>query len=233
MAKKKATWEAIFSSFKQKQGSNVKWDMEQLKTFYKNYRSAIKKTIATHKAHTKETGGGGPACLPADVSLAHSILGDDLKSLDNPHDSDSAYHTTEETVNPAVYSISGGDDCHKRFAGKLFSTPKAIVTDDEPVFLRKRQRTSAAGKKETADAFDLRQEQHDAIMANLALERKKLEAELRLAESKQRLTDIKLAAFSATTPVAAPSSATRPDAQSSFLFTGEAMEEAYTLTDLS
>ena len=47
--------------------------MEQLKTFYKNYRSAIKKTIATHKAHKGLAEVSQPVCLQTSPSLTQSL----------------------------------------------------------------------------------------------------------------------------------------------------------------
>jgi hypothetical protein len=186
ITKKNETWDAIHQQFNAKLKTD-KWALHQLKNCFKNYRSDVKKAVSDHKAHQKQTGGGGPSSLPADISRAQAILNDDLKALDNPFDSDANYYSQDEVIDPDEYSRS------KESAGKQqFSTPKRMKLDDEPQFIRKKAASVKHEASTPVSVTSFRQKEHEAMMNNMKLEEKKLMLEMDLLEKKGKLMDMKI-----------------------------------------
>ena len=171
---KNKTWNEIRSMFMRSGQASKEWTVAQLKVWYKNKRSRAKTDKAEHKRSQKQTGGGkGPIDLPADTELMAAILGDDIKSLDNPDDCDAEYHDKNDVVDPDVYAIE--------------DTSSASKT--EGVFVHRRLKKV---KPDPLDTESFREREHTLFMKKLSLEcevleKKKLVLDLQARKLTQQL----------------------------------------------
>jgi len=136
------------------------WSISQLKDCFRNMTKKVKMNAGEKRKYSKATGGGPPVIdLSANDQKLVSILGDELKSLDNPFDSDANYHNSCEVI-----------DC------------KVLEVDVKPIidtpFIKKRK----VGDSDTHQKKSFREDEHDLFM-------KKMEAELKVSEMQQKKID--------------------------------------------
>ena len=178
ITRKKAVWQHVMKEFACAGGGE--WDLEQIKTWYRNSRRDAKTAVRELKAHRTATGGGPPAAdLPADKVRMLQILGDDVKPLDNPNDSDAAYMTDCEVIAADTHGI-----------GK--KTPQSAGKQSPGSFL-KRKLVVKQELEAAHDSANQRKQQNEAVMANLKLEHQKISLECDLLAKQIQLVDMKIA----------------------------------------
>lgn len=163
-------WTALQESFIKSGVSSRDWSVDQVMTWWKNKCSKAKKKKAAHKAAVTKTGGGPPPpVLPAEAEQVMDLMGDAVKPLDNPHDSDAAFFSKDETVPADKWSIGKNVDVDiLHVAGQTH---------------KKKERKPSVTQQAVAEAW--REEEHEWIV-------KKLKLECAVLEKKGTYLDMKL-----------------------------------------
>lgn len=155
------TWEFIREAFMASGKATKDWSVAQLKVWYKNKRARAKDEKAEFKRQQKQTGGGPPPKpLPAETEKMASILGDDMKSLDNPHDCDAEYNEGKDVIDPDSYGIRENTS-----AGRL--KEDSTLRRPTTAFNKKTRRLV---KKDEENGLSFREKEHELFMKKMSLE---------------------------------------------------------------
>lgn len=121
---KDTIWNGIYENFIASSVSQQKWSIGQVKECFKNKCKKVKSDVCEIKKLTKMTGGGkGPIDLSEQEQKIADFLGDELKPLDNPFDSDAAAFKEDEVI-PLSFSTPEDKVKKRKIASDLPATSK-------------------------------------------------------------------------------------------------------------